>query len=106
MAQQTRWADEFAAARAKGLGSDNLAEVAWAAAAGRVGMLLIEAEREIAGHLDNASGLIVADDLDHPQIDDVLDDLGALVERLGGRVHVLSAQRMPGTAGLAATFRH
>ncbi len=105
-AQRTRWADEFGAARAKGLGSDNLADVASAAAAGRVGVLLIEAGRQIAGHLDERSGHIVADDLDHPQIDDVLDDLGALVEKMGGQVHVLPADRMPVSAGLAATYRH
>jgi hypothetical protein len=106
LARQMRWADEFGAARAKGLGSDDLAAVAEAAAAGRVGVLLVEAERQIAGHLDARTGRIVADDLDHPQIDDVLDDLGALVEKMGGRVHVLPAQRMPGATGLAATFRH
>lgn len=106
LAQQARWADDFEAARAKGLGSDDLPAVAEAAAAGRVGMLLIEAERQIAGHLDEHTGRIVADDLDHPQIDDLLDDLGALVEKRGGQVHVLPADRMPGTAGLVATFRH
>ena len=106
LAQQARWADEFHAARAKGLGSDDLSAVAEAAAAGRVGRLLIEAERQIAGHLDEQTGRIVADDLDHPQIDDLLDDLGALVENRGGQVHVLPAERMPGTTGLAATFRH
>jgi len=105
-AEQTRWADEFGAARVKGLGSDNLADVASAAAAGRVARLLIEADRQIAGQLDEQSGLIVAGDLNHPQIDDVLDDLGALVEKLGGQVHVLPIGRMPSTAGLAATYRH
>ncbi len=106
LAQQARWAEAFGAARARGLGSDDLADVARAAAAGRVGVLLIEAERQIAGHLDDRSGQIVADDLDHPQIDDLLDDLGALVEKMGGQVHVLPAERMPGSAGLAATYRH
>ena len=106
LAQQMRWAGEFGAARAKGLGSDNPDDVARAAAAGRVAMLLIEAERQIAGHLDDSSGRIIAADLDNPRIDDLLDDLGALVERMGGQVHVLPAERMPSTTGLAATFRH
>lgn len=105
-AQQTRWVDDFGAAHVKGLGSDNLHDVARAAAAGRVGTLLIEAERQIAGHLDDRSGRIVASDLHHPQIDDVLDDLGALVEKMGGEVHVLPAARMPCTAGVAAIYRH
>lgn len=105
-AQQTRWADEFGAARAKGLGSDDLADVARAAAAGRVGMLLIEAERQIAGYLDDSSGRIIAAELDNPHIDDLLDDLGELVQKMGGQVHVLPADRMPCTAGLAAIYRH
>lgn len=105
-ARQTRWADEFGAARAKGLGSDNLADVARAAATGRVDMLLIEAERQIAGHLDDSSGRIIAADLENPNIDDLLDDLGELVLKMGGQVHVLPADRMPGSAGLAATYRH
>lgn len=105
-AQQQRWVDEFNVARARGLGSDELATVAEAAAAGRVDRLLIEAERQIAGHLDEQTGRIVGDDLDHPQIDDLLDDLGTLVENRGGQVHVLPAERMPATSGLAATFRH
>lgn len=105
-AEQTRWADEFGAARVKGLGSDNLHDVGRAAAAGRVSTLLIEAERQIAGHLDDLSGRIVASELHYPQIDDVLDDLGELVEKMGGQVHVLPADRMPSTAGLAATYRH
>jgi len=105
-ALQTRWTDEFGAARARGLGSDNLADVARAAAAGRVGMLLIEAERQIAGHLDDSSGSIMAADLDNPRIDDLLDDLGDLVMKMGGQVRVLPADRMPGSTGLAATYRH
>lgn len=105
-AQQTRWVDEFGAARAKGLGSDDLADVARAAAAGRVAMLLIEAERQIAGHLDDSSGRVIAADLDNPHIDDLLDDLGELVQKMGGQVHVLPGDRMPGTAGLAAIYRH
>ncbi len=42
-----------------------------------------------------STGRIDAADLDNPRADDVLDDLGALVERMGGEVHVLPAERMP-----------
>lgn len=106
LAQQSRWTDEFAAAQARGLGSDNLAEVARAAAAGRVGTLLIEAERQIGGHLDDSTGRISDAELKNPHIDDLLDDLGELVEKMGGQVHVLPADRMPSASGLAATYRH
>ena len=106
LAQQARWADEFGSARAKGLGSDSLAEVAKAAAQGRVSRLLIEAERQIAGRLESGSGSLTAQDLENPQVDDLLDDLGELVEQMGGQVHVLPADRMPCSTGLAAIYRH
>jgi hypothetical protein len=105
-AQQAAWSDAFAAAAAKGLGSENLAQVAHAAVAGRVAVLLIEADREEAGRIDGSTGRIDPADLDNPRVDDVLDDLAALVESRGGEVHVLPAERMPCRTGVAASFRH
>ncbi|MGQ0699044.1 MAG: baeRF3 domain-containing protein [Panacagrimonas sp.] len=105
-ARQLAMAGAFSAAQSRGLGSDNLTQVAQAAAEGRVATLLIESGRQIAGRLDGASGRIVAGNLNHPQVDDLLDDLGELVEKMGGEVRVLPAARMPGSTGLAATYRH
>jgi hypothetical protein len=99
-------ADEFVAAKSKGLGSDDLAQVAQAAASGRVAMLLIEADRQIAGRLDGATGRIELDHLSHPRVDDLLDDLGELVEKMGGKVQVIPADQMPTQTGLAAIYRH
>jgi len=99
-------ADEFAAAKSKGLGSDDLAQVAQATAAGRVATLLIEADRQIAGRLDGATGRVEVADLSHPQVDDLLDDLGELVGKMGGQVLVVPAEQMPGRTGVAATYRY
>jgi len=99
-------ADEFAEAKSKGLGSDDLAQVAHAAAAGRVATLLIESDRQIAGRLDGTTGRVEVADLSHPQVDDLLDDLGELVGKMGGRVLVIPSERMPGQTGLAATYRY
>ena len=99
-------ADEFAVAKSNGLGSDDLAQVAQAAAAGRVATLLIESDRQILGRLDNATGRVEVADLNHPQVDDLLDDLGELVGKMGGRVLVIPAEEMPGRTGLAATYRY
>ncbi len=99
-------ADEFAAAKSKGLGSDELAEVARAAAAGRIATLLIESDRQIAGRLDGSKGRIEVAELSDPQADDLLDDLGELVEKMGGRVLVIPLERMPTRTGVAATFRY
>lgn len=106
LAQQVKWTDMFGTAQAKGLGSDSLADVARAAAAGRVDVLLIEAGRQIAGRLDGESGSIITADLENPLVDDLLDDLGQLVQKKGGQVHVMPADRMPSKSGLAATYRH
>jgi hypothetical protein len=98
--------EEFEQARSKGLGSDDLPHVAQAAASGRVATLLIEADRQIAGRLDDVTGRVELDDLSDPQVDDLLDDLGGLVEKMGGRVLVIPADEMPARTGLAATYRY
>jgi hypothetical protein len=98
--------DEFAVAKSNGLGSDDLAQVAQAAAAGRVAMLLIESDRQIAGRLDEATGRVEVADPSRPPVDDLLDDLGKLVGKMGGRVLVIPAEQMPGRTGLAATYRY
>jgi hypothetical protein len=99
-------ADEFAVAKSNGLGSDDLAQVAQAAAAGRVATLLIEADRQIAGRLDGSTGRVEVADLSHPQVDDLLDNLCELVGKMGGRVMVMPAEQMPGRTGLAAAYRY
>jgi hypothetical protein len=98
--------EEFEQSRSRGRGSDDLAQVAEAAAARRVATLLVEADRQIAGRLDVATGRLELDDLSHPQVDDLLDDLGDMVARMGGRVLVLPAERMPTRTGVAATYRY
>ncbi len=99
-------AGEFAEAKSKGQGSDDLAEVAQAAAAGRVATLLIESGRMIGGRLDRATGRVDEADLSNPQVDDLLDDLGELAAKSGARILVLPAGQMPGRTGLAATYRY
>ncbi len=98
--------DEFALAKSRGLGSDDLAEVAQSAATGRVATLLIEADRQITGRLDGSTGQVELAGQGDPQVDDLLDDLGELVVKMGGRVLVIPAEQMPGRTGLAATYRY
>ncbi|MDQ3117488.1 MAG: hypothetical protein M3Q86_12920 [Verrucomicrobiota bacterium] len=96
----------FKEARAKDLGSDDLDQVAEAAAAGRVATLLIEADRQIAGRLDGATGKIERKELSNPQVDDLLDDLAEWVGKTSGLVRVLPAEWMPAQTGVAATYRY
>ena len=97
--------EAFGEASSKGLGSDDLAAVGEAAAAGRVATLLIEAERQDPGKLDAESGLIDLDELVNPDVDDLLDDLGELVLKKGGEVVVVPAEKMPAQTGAAAIYR-
>lgn len=99
-------AAEYAEARARELGSDDLAQVARAAAAGRVATLLIEADRQEAGRLDDTTGRVEFADLRGPEVDDLLDDLGELVSKMGGRVIIVPAGQMPVRTGLAAIYRY
>jgi hypothetical protein len=98
--------EEFEQAKPKGLGDEKLTQVASAAASGQISTLLIEADREIPGHVDVANGHIEFGDLQHPEVDDLLDDLGELVLNKGGKVAVVPADRMPTATGAAAIYRY
>jgi hypothetical protein len=97
--------EQFGTARSKGFGSGELELVAEAAMAGRVATLLIEADRHVPGRIDQASGRIEYGDLAHPEIDDLLDDLGELVLNKGGQIVIVPAERMPAQTGIAAIYR-
>jgi hypothetical protein len=106
LAQQARLAEAYGTAQAQDLGSDDLTSVVQAAVSGRVGVLFIEADRQIAGRLDLETGGVVAGELINPHVDYVLDDLATLVELMGGQVHVMQSGQIPGTTGLAAIYRN
>jgi hypothetical protein len=95
----------FGVARARELGDDDLAKVARSAVAGRVETLLIEADRHVPGRIDWVTGRIEFDDLAHPEVNDLLDDLGELVLKNGGEVVIVPDERMPTRTGIAAIYR-
>jgi peptide subunit release factor 1 (eRF1) len=100
-------ADRFEQARANGKGSDDYKEVAIAAVEGRVDTLLVEADRIIAVRITNlVTGNTQKKDMDNPRVDDLLDDMGELVTKMGGQVIILPAEKMPTENGLAAIFRY
>ena len=98
--------EQFSLAQSQGVGSTDLVSVGRAAAAGQVARLLVESGRQLEGRLDFETGKIGPADASQPDADDVLDDLAELVARKGGQVLVMPAERMPGTTGLAASFRY
>ena len=97
---------QFTAAKARGAAEEDLARVAEAAAARRIGTLLIDADRHIRGRFDSRSGRIELAGAADPGMDDLLDDLGELVLKTGGEVVVVPSERMPVRTGLAAIYRY
>jgi len=98
--------DEFEHAKPRGMIGDHVGQIAFDAVSGRVKTLLVESDREVPGHIDSSSGRIEFDDISHPHIDDLLDDLAELVLNKGGQVVVVPPERMPVTTGAAAIYRY
>jgi hypothetical protein len=98
---------EFGMAESQGFGFDDLTRIGEAAAAGRIATLLIEADRKLAGHIHPGSGAVhfSDDETEQAEGEDLLDDLGEAVLKMGGRVFVVTAAQMPTTTGAAATCR-
>jgi len=97
--------DDYQVAKSRELGSDDLSQVAAAATAGRIGTLLVEANRQIPGRIQPGTGEVQLGELADPDTDDALDDLAELTLRMKGQVVIVPAERMPTTTGLAATYR-
>lgn len=99
-------AEQFNQAKANGIGSDTMEEIAQAAAQGRVDTVLLESDRVIPGRINRETGEIESADLEHPEVDDLLDDIGELVLHKGGNVVVFPVEKMPTFTGIAAIFRY
>jgi hypothetical protein len=105
LAALAKLVDEFGQAQSKWLGTDDLTSIGEAAAAGRVATLLVEANHEVPGRIDRTTGRLVFDDLAHPRVDDLLDDVAGIGRKKGGNVVVVPADRMPTKSGAAAIYR-
>jgi hypothetical protein len=97
--------EKFQDARSRQAGSDDLRQLAQAAVAGRVGELLVEADRITPGRINPDTGNVEPGDIAHPEIDDILDDLAQIVLRMKGQVVVVPKKRMPCTTGAAGIYR-
>lgn len=99
-------AEGWTAARAHGTASESLDDIGRALAESRVATLLIEAERQVPGRVDEQTGAVSRDvDLEDPRVDDLLDDLGAFAVRRGAEVVVMPPEYMPTKTGAAAIHR-
>lgn len=97
--------ESYHAARSRDLASDDLAQVAEAVTAGRVGTLLVEGDRQVPGKIDRATGRIQAGELSDPEVDDILDDLAETAMQRKGDVVIVPTERMPSDTGVAAIYR-
>jgi Bacterial archaeo-eukaryotic release factor family 3 len=97
--------DDFRVAHSRHMASDDLSKVARAAHDGRVGILLVEADRVIPGWIDAATGGVRRNGAHDPNASDLLDEVAELVLRTKGAVVVVPRDRMPSDTGLAAIYR-
>ncbi len=98
--------DDYQLAKSRQQGSEDLAQIAQAGTEGRIGLLLVESDRQIPGRIDRTTGEVQAGDLSDPDLDDLLDDLAELVLRMKGDVVIVPADRMPSSSGVAAIYRY
>ncbi len=97
--------EAFQDAESRGRGTRVLHDAGVAVASGRVAQILIDADQQIPGRLDGATGRVTLAALGEPDVDDLLDDLGERVLRAKGQVVVLPHAQMPTESGLAAIYR-
>ena len=97
--------DMFHAQKARAMATDDLTHAVEFASEGRVGTLIVEADRRIPGHIEGKMPrrAVVRDD---PAAGDILDDLAERVLKTGGQVIVAPLGSMPTDTGLAAIFRY
>lgn len=98
--------DAFENARAQDQGSDDIDQIAKAAAENRVSRILIESDFILPGTINGETGELTRGELDNPGVDDILDDLAELIFQNKGEVVMLPKERMPSNTGAAATYRY
>src|SRR5690606_8573140 len=97
--------EQYGESRGQGLASDQLDEIGRAIAGNRVATLLVEAGREIPGHIDKQEGVSLPSDPQAANAPDLLDELSVWVMEHGGDVLVVPPERMPTRSGAAAIYR-
>jgi hypothetical protein len=97
--------DMYHAQKARTMATEDLTHAVEFATDGRVGTLIVEADRRLPGHIEGRMPrrAVVIDD---PRAGDILDDLAERVLKTGGQVIVAPRASMPTDTGLAAIFRY
>lgn len=97
---------QYHSLNSRGQSSDQLNLIAQATREGRVGTLLVEADRRIAGHADQSAGQALEVDAEQSNCADLLEELASWTIQQGGEVVVVPQERMPTRSGAAAIYRY
>ena len=98
--------NQFRHAAAKGTGADQLEQIVKDVFDGKVGALLLEADRIVRGRIIARDEVVFDTEEIDPLVDDVLDDLAELVLRHGGEVWIIPKDKMPSSTGAASINRY
>lgn len=96
---------QYRHATTKQLGADQLEEMVRDAFDGKIATLLLEENRIVRGRIVDRDTVQFYSDTTDGTVDDVLDDLAALVLQHGGEVWVLPKGKMPSETGAASINR-
>lgn len=97
--------NDYGTAVSRQKGSGLLTDVALAGRDGRIGVLLVDADKTIPGTYDQSSGAVRFETAGTPGVDDLIDDMAEATLRSGGDVVVVPHDKMPSETGLAAIYR-
>ncbi|WP_353131169.1 hypothetical protein [Parapedobacter pyrenivorans] len=97
---------QFRQAATHGVGADQIEAIVKDAYDGKVGVLLLEADRFVAGRIVGRDHVVFHTEKADHLVDDVLDDLAELVLRQGGEVWIIPRDRMPASTGVASINRY
>src|SRR5204862_2493529 len=92
--------EDFGVAATRNLGTADLVDAAAAVAAGRVGTLLIDADKTLPGSIEKTNGIVRPAGPTDAQPGDMLDDLAELGLRHGSTVMAVPSDQLTSTTGL------
>ena len=93
-------------AQANGRGSVIVSDIARDANSGRVELLLLEEDASLPGHVDWQTGAVTESDLNHADVDDVMDDVAELVIARGGTVRIVRSGSLQNESKIGAIYRY
>ncbi len=93
-------------AQANGKGSVVVSDIAREANSGRVELLLLEEDAALRGHVDWQTGAVTESDLNHSDVDDVMDDVAELVIARGGTVRIVRSGSLRKESKIGPIYRY